>query len=100
MATKKIIAIASETPTWRLVSCSSSSTDWFAAIISARTPIARDWPSTITPRKPGLRRMGCRSATDSMWWDSTWTSPAGRRTATAQWRAPRIITPSTTAWPP
>ena len=33
IATKKTIAIASETPTWRLVSCSSSSTDWLAAII-------------------------------------------------------------------
>src|SRR3954462_13172287 len=27
-------------------------------------------------------------------------SPAGSRTATAQWSCPRIITPSTTAWPP
>ena len=66
MATKKIIAIASEIPTCRFVSCSSSSTDWLAAIIRARTPIASDWPSTMTPRRTGLRRMGCRSATDSM----------------------------------
>src|SRR5690348_5423799 len=35
-----------------------------------------------------------------MAWSTTATSPSGRRTATAQLRTPRIITPSMTAWPP
>ena len=100
IATKKIIASASANPTCREVSCSSSSIDWFVAINSARVPIESDWPSTRIPRRNGLAKSGWRLAIESMWWDSTWTSPAGLRTATAQWSAPRIITPSTTAWPP
>ena len=100
IATKKIMASASARPTWRDVSCSSSSIDWFVAISSARVPIASDCPSTMMPRRNGFAKNGWRLATESMSCDSTWMSPLGLRTATAQWSAPRIITPSTTAWPP
>ena len=93
-------AMISEIVTWRELSCSSSSTAWFAAIRRARVPIASDCPSTMIPRNPGLPRIGWRAAIESIPWDSTWMSPAGRRTATAQCAAPRIMTPSTTAWPP
>ena len=56
--------------------------------------------AAITPRRNGLARNGWRLATESMSWDSRWTSPSGRRTATAHTSRPRIITPSMTAWPP
>ena len=69
-------ASASETPICLDVSCSSSSTDWFAATIRARIPIASDWPSTMTPRSSGLRRIGCRSAIERMSCDSRWTLAA------------------------
>ncbi len=58
IATNTIIATARARPTWRDVSCSSSSMDWFVAISSARVPIASDWPSTMIPRRNGLARSG------------------------------------------
>ncbi len=100
IATNAIIATASATPTCRRDSCSSSSSAWFDAIVSARTPIASDCPSTMIPRRNGLRQIGWRFATESIACDSTWIVPAGSRTASAQWSAPRIMTPSMTAWPP
>ena len=65
------IAIVSDTPSCRDDSCSSSSIECLDATISARTPIASDWPSTMIPRRSGLRNTGCRLATDSISCDST-----------------------------
>ena len=63
-------------------------------------PIAMDCPRTMTPRRNGFATMGWRAATERISCDSTWTAPEGLRTASAQCEAPRIITPSGTAWPP
>jgi hypothetical protein len=93
-------AIAIDIPICRDVSRSSSGAASRAEIDSARNPIASAWPSAMIPRRNGLPRIACRFTTESMSWDSTWTSPSGRRTATAHTSRPRIITPSTTAWPP
>ena len=93
-------AIAIDSPIWREDRRSSSGTDSRAETESARNPIPRACPSAITPRMNGFARIGCRLATESMSCDSMCRSPAGRRTATAHTSRPRIITPSTTAWPP
>ncbi len=42
IAMKATSAIVSDTPIWRLESCSSSAAAWFDAIISARMPIESD----------------------------------------------------------
>ena len=46
------------------VSCSSSSTDWLAEMVKARTPIDRAWPSASTPLIPGFASSGKRLAID------------------------------------
>ena len=61
-------------------------------------PSAIDSASAMTPRTSGIfdhfsAHVGASCVSISM-------SPSGVRTATAQVRSPRIITPSTTAWPP
>ena len=63
-------------------------------------PIASDWPSTMIPRRNGFPRIGTRSTIESISCDSMWIEASGLRTAMAQNPAPRIMTPSTTAWPP
>ena len=79
----------------------SSSTNWaFAEIASARNPIFSDSPSATTPRITGSRSRRWRFAHETSGSDVTSISPSGLRTATAQVETPRIITPSSTAWPP
>src|SRR3954454_6820110 len=69
-------------------------------MLSARKPTARLSPSATTPRTIGRRSVQWRACSGSIE-RATWAiSPSGLRTATAQWRGPRIITPSRTAWPP
>src|SRR5882672_10764480 len=67
---------------------------------SARKPIASDSPSAITPRITGSLKIRCRAIGDLIGWFTCAMSPSGLRTATAQLRGPRIITPSRTACPP
>src|SRR4051794_6045177 len=67
---------------------------------SARKPIASDSPSAATPRTTGSRNSRCRAITDAIGRQTSEIPPSGRRTATAQFEGPRIITPSRTACPP
>src|SRR5947209_7935504 len=75
-----------------------------AEMPSARSPRASDSASATTPRTIGRRQTRCRRTHGSSGnrCSSIRPSPcsAGLRTATAQVRNPRIITPSRTAWPP
>src|SRR5262245_38986143 len=48
----------------------------------------------------GRRSTQCRAIGELMGQASSAISPSGLRTATAQLRGPRIMTPSRTAWPP
>src|SRR5947199_2135845 len=48
----------------------------------------------------GRRKTKCRAIGDAIGWWTCAISPSGLRTATAQLRGPRIITPSRTACPP
>ncbi len=57
-----------------------------------------DSASAITPRTSGILAHFCAQFGAS--WVSISMSPSGVRTAIAQERSPRIMTPSTTAWPP
>src|SRR4051812_31406598 len=66
----------------------------------ARNPIARESPSATMPRMNGSRSSRCRAATDVVACETCEMRPSGRRTETAQNRGVRIITPSSTAWPP
>ena len=52
------------------------------------------------PRMTGQRSTGWRRAQGSIVSTVVSISPSGVRTATAQVVTPRIITPSSTAWPP
>ena len=56
--------------------------------------------SATTPRITGRRRIRLRLAQETMGSEVIWISPSGVRQATAQVETPRIITPSSTAWPP
>src|SRR5438093_11624827 len=67
---------------------------------SARKPIASDSPSAMTPRITGKRSTQWRVIGETIGFETCAISPSGLRTATAQFEAPRIITPSSTAWPP
>src|SRR4051794_24783189 len=62
--------------------------------------MASDSPSAMTPLTTGSRRRECRAISGSISFATCAISPSGLRTATAQLRGPRIITPSRTAWPP
>src|SRR4051812_45190729 len=70
----------------------------FALASRALKPMASDCPSAATPRTTGRRSTRRRRATIGCDW--TAISPSGVRQATAQVETPRIITPSSTAWPP
>ncbi len=78
--------------------CSSSGIWRFADHDNALKPSAIDSPSAMTPRTSGT--FDHFSAQVGTSWISISMSPSGVRTATAHVRSPRIMTPSTTAWPP
>src|SRR5829696_8285863 len=102
------------------ISCLSPSspgaTCALAEMPSALKPILSDSPSAATPRMIGSRRSRCRFVHETSGSEVTSMSPfapsfesappaascsaEGLRTATAQVETPRIITPSSTAWPP
>ena len=63
-------------------------------------PIFSDSTSATTPRITGQRSARWRFAHETSGSEVTSISPSGLRTATAQVETPRIITPSSTAWPP
>src|SRR5213078_2052033 len=67
---------------------------------SAWSPILSDSTSATTPRTSGSRRKRWRLSQETSGNDWTSISPSFLRTATAQVDTPRIITPSSTAWPP
>ena len=79
----------------------SSGSSWaFAEIASALKPIRSDSASATTPRITGQRSTRCRFAQETSGSEITSICSSGLRTATAQVETPRIITPSSTAWPP
>src|SRR3954471_6939815 len=98
------------------MSCSSSGSWALAEMPSALKPITIDSTSATTPRTIGRRSARWRFMTDVSGDETTSISPraassgsspspsscsgSGLRTATAQVETPRIITPSSTAWPP
>src|SRR3954454_22351975 len=98
------------------ISCSSSGSWALAGMPSALKPITIDSTSATTPRTIGRRSARWRFITDVSGDETTSISPraassgsspspsscsgSGLRTATAQVETPRIITPSSTAWPP
>src|SRR5258708_16304563 len=107
--------VPADTP--RGISCSSSGGSCaFAETSSARKPIISDPPSATTPRMIGRRSARWRCIAEASGKVLTSISPSagssgerssslscsavGLRTATAQLRTPRIITPSSTACPP
>src|SRR4051794_3947226 len=63
-------------------------------------PIMSDSRSTQTPRTKGSLRQGSSAAFPGKGYSSHAMAASGLRTATAQDAAPRIMTPSMTAWPP
>ena len=98
------------------ISCSSSGSCALAEMPSALKPMTIDSTSATTPRMIGRRSARWRLSTEvsgndltsiSPWAPSSGSSPSpsicsgsGLRTATAQVETPRIMTPSSTAWPP
>src|SRR5919201_7130374 len=54
----------------------------------------------MTPRTTGKRKTQCRVIGETIGFETCAMLPSGFRTATAQFEAPRIITPSSTACPP
>ena len=95
---------------------SSGGTCALAEMPSARKPILSDSASATTPRTTGRRSSRCFLVHETSGSEITSISPLappsspgprrraapadGLRTATAQVEMPRIITPSSTAWPP
>ena len=71
-----------------------------AEIAIALKPIFSDSPSATTPRITGSLSSRCRLAQLTTGSEVTSIAPSGLREATAQVETPRIITPSSTAWPP
>ena len=98
MPTKNISETAIVPPIALPETRSSSGTCWFADHESAFMPSDIDSARFTTPRTSGLELY--RSAQSGASWTSTSMSPSGVRTATAHVDSPRIMTPSTTAWPP
>ena len=97
---KRIVTPHSQPPISSLFPSSSGSIWAFAEIASARNPIFSDSPRATTPRITGSRQTRCRRAHGRRPSELISISPSGLRTATAQVETPRIITPSSTAWPP
>ena len=98
IAVKNASATPMVQPIALLEICSSSGIWRFADHDSALKPSAIDSPSDMTPRTSGI--FDQRSAQAGASWTSISMSPSGVRTATAHVCSPRIMTPSTTAWPP
>ena len=98
MAVKNVSATPMVQPMALGEICSSSGICWFADHESAFMPSAIDSASAITPRTSGIFDHFCAQVGAS--WVSISMSPSGVRIATAHDRSPRIMTPSTTAWPP
>ena len=103
----KTIAIANEKMIWPRVMTvlispfsSVSCVATLAEMASARNPIASDSPSAMTPRMIGRRQSFRRDIGEVISCTTSAMSPSCVRTATAQFEALRIITPSRTAWPP
>ena len=100
------------------ISSSPSSICALAEMPRALKPILSDSASATTPRTSGCRRRRWRLIQETSGSETTSISPSagvvgsrwpsascscsgvGLRTATAQVEMPRIITPSSTAWPP
>src|SRR3954465_9680486 len=84
--------------------CSLSGAWALAEIPRALKPMLSDSASATTPRTTGRRSRRWRLVRETSGSDWTSISPRpsslGLRTATAQVEMPRIITPSSTAWPP
>ena len=97
-AVKSVRATAIVPPMAPLERRSSSGTCRFADHASALNPSVSDSASAMTPRSNGMRAY--RSDQRGASWTSSSMTYSGVRTATAQLVAPRIITPSMTAWPP
>ena len=97
---KTIVRPQTQPPISSFSPSSSSSICALAEIARALKPIFSDSPRATTPRITGRRQSRCRWAQGTSGSDSTSIWPSGVRTATAQTETPRIITPSSTAWPP
>ena len=100
---KMIFTAASQPLISNFLPCSSGgiwSSATFAEKRNARNPRVIAWPRVITPRTMGHPIHLCFSEGRSRF--SLWVaiSPEGLRTAMAQAWGERIITPSSTAWPP
>src|SRR3954452_24317969 len=82
-------------------SASSSSASWaLAEKARARKPILSDSTRATMPRITGMRPTRWRLAHETSGSEVPSPSPSGFRTATAHVETPRIMTPSSTAWPP
>ena len=100
-ASEKAIVSPQIQPPISSCSPSSSSSSWaLAEIASALKPIFSDSPRATTPRITGTRQSRWRFAQGTSGSELISIWPSGLRTATAQVEMPRIITPSSTAWPP
>ncbi len=97
---KAIVRPQTQPPISSCSPSSSSSICALAEIASARKPIFIDSPRATTPRSTGSRQSRWRFAQGTSDSELISISPSGVRTATAQIETPRIITPSSTAWPP
>src|SRR3954451_2311783 len=97
---KAIVRPQTQPPISSFSPSSFSSSCALAEIASARKPIFSDSPRATTPRITGTRQRRWRLAQGTSDSELSSTSPSGVRTATAQTETPRIITPSSTAWPP
>src|ERR1019366_9208989 len=108
MFTPAIQPVISNFLPWSLSSGSLLSGSWadisssaaLAENLSARNPSVIAFPSVITPRTTGQPIHLCWSegrSSGSLW---VTISPEGLRTAMPQACGDRIITPSSTAWPP
>ncbi len=68
---------------------------------SALKPDLERSASATTPRMTGIRRIRLRLAQETVSGsDVTWMSPLGLAAGDRAGRTPRVITPSSTAWPP
>ena len=113
---KMIVPIHAPPPMSCWLPSSSAGICALAEMPSARKPIFSDSASATTPRTIGTRRSRWRFVHDTSGSEMTSISPfapsfesappaascsaEGLRTATAHVEMPRIITPSSTAWPP
>ena len=101
MPTNSTSASTTDRTTWRGVSRSSSSSDWLADDHQRAHADRERLAEHDDPAEERLAEQRVRAARSSRSRATRrGSSPSGLRTAIAQKPAPRIITPSTTAWPP